>query len=60
MSTGKTSFVTSDNKESSSSDTNDVVTLHVGPSEHILLANASCLTQNSEFFKAVLKKEWTE
>jgi hypothetical protein len=41
-------------------DQTDVVTLHVGPTEHVMIAHASYITHNSDFFKAALKKEWIE
>jgi hypothetical protein len=41
-------------------DQEDAVTLHVGPTEHVMLAHSSHLARNSDFFKAALKKEWIE
>jgi hypothetical protein len=41
-------------------DQNDAVTLHVGPTKHIMVAHASYITLNSDFFKAALKREWLE
>jgi hypothetical protein len=41
-------------------DQTDVVTLHVGPTEHVMMAHASYITHNSDFFEAALKKEWLE
>jgi hypothetical protein len=41
-------------------DQTDVVTLHVGPTDHVMIAHASYITHNSDFFKAALKKEWLE
>lgn len=41
-------------------DGDDAITLHVGPTEHVLVTHASFLARNSEFFKAALKKEWSE
>jgi hypothetical protein len=39
-------------------DHDDTVKLLVGDTEHVLIAHASFITRDSEFFKAVLKKEW--
>ncbi|KAM0710193.1 hypothetical protein Q7P35_002555 [Cladosporium inversicolor] len=36
------------------------VTLLVRPNEEPLVAHERCLTKNSEFFQAALKKEWAE
>jgi hypothetical protein len=41
-------------------DQNDAVTLHVGPSEHTILAHTDFISRDSEFFKAALKKDWVE
>lgn len=38
----------------------DVVTLPAGPDEHELIVYESCITRNSDFFRAAMKKEWTE
>jgi hypothetical protein len=38
----------------------DVVTLLAGPDEHELIVYESCITRNSDFFRAAMKKEWTE
>ena len=38
----------------------DVVTIIAGPDEHELIVYESCITRNSDFFKAAMKKEWTE
>ena len=38
----------------------DLVTLLVGPKAEELIVHESCITRNSEFFKAALKKEWIE
>lgn len=38
----------------------DLVTLLVGPHEEQLAAHESCITRNSDFFKAAMKKEWIE
>jgi len=38
----------------------DIVTLLVGPDEQKLVVHESCITRNSDFFKAAMKKEWTE
>lgn len=36
------------------------VTIIVGPHEEPLVSHESYMTKNSEFFKAAMKKEWTE
>jgi hypothetical protein len=41
-------------------DEEDAVTLHVGPTEHAILAHGNFISRRSEFFKAALKKEWAE
>jgi hypothetical protein len=41
-------------------DEDDAVTLHVGPTEHAILAHGNFISRRSEFFKAALKKEWAE
>jgi hypothetical protein len=41
-------------------DQGDAVTLHVGPTEHTILAHANFISRESEFFEAALKKEWAE
>lgn len=41
-------------------DQDDSVLLHVGPTQHVLLAHGAFITRNSDFFKAALKKEWAE
>ena len=41
-------------------DEDEAVTLHVGPTEHALLAHGNFISRRSEFFKAALKKQWTE
>jgi hypothetical protein len=41
-------------------DQDDAVSLHVGPTEHVVLAHSSHTARNSDFFKAALKKEWIE
>jgi hypothetical protein len=41
-------------------DEDDAVTLHVGPTEHAILAHGNFISRRSEFFKAALKKEWVE
>lgn len=46
--------------EQFSFDQDDAVTLHVGPTEHVLLAHGSFITRNSDFFTTALKKEWAE
>lgn len=38
----------------------ELITLFVGPKEHKLVVHESCITRNSDFFKAAMKKEWTE
>jgi hypothetical protein len=38
----------------------DLVTLLVGPGEHKFVVHESCITRSSDFFKAAMKKEWTE
>jgi hypothetical protein len=38
----------------------DLVTLLVGPKEEEFAVHESCITRNSDFFKAALKKEWIE
>lgn len=38
----------------------DLVTLLVGPHEEQLAVHESCITRNSDFFKAAMKKEWIE
>lgn len=38
----------------------DIVTLLAGPDEHELIVYESCITRNSDFFRAAMKKEWTE
>ena len=38
----------------------ELITLFVGPEEHKLVVHESCITRNSDFFKAAMKKEWTE
>jgi hypothetical protein len=38
----------------------DAVTLHTGPTGHAMLAHASYIARNSDFFKAALKKDWIE
>lgn len=47
-------------QEQFSFDHDDAVTLHVGPTEHVLLAHGSFITRNSDFFTTALKKEWAE
>lgn len=39
-------------------DQDDAVTLHVGPTEHVLLAHGSFITSNSDFFTTAVRKEW--
>lgn len=41
-------------------DHDDAVTLHVGPTEHVLLAHGSFVTRDSDFFTTALKKKWAE
>lgn len=41
-------------------DEDDAVTLHVGSTEHAILAHGNFISRRSEFFKAALKKEWAE
>lgn len=41
-------------------DQDDAVALHVGPTEHAILAHGNFISRRSEFFKAALKKEWAE
>lgn len=41
-------------------DQDDAVTLLVGPTEHAILTHGNFISRRSEFFKAVLKKEWAE
>lgn len=60
MSSAKSSFESSNSVESFNFDGDDAVTLHVGSREHVLLAHASFITRDSEFFRAALKKEWKE
>jgi hypothetical protein len=38
----------------------DLVTLCLGPEEKEFAVHESCITRNSEFFKAALKREWSE
>lgn len=38
----------------------DTVTLLAGPDEHELVVYESCITRKSDFFRAAMKKEWTE
>lgn len=38
----------------------DIVTLLAGPDESELIVYESCITRNSDFFRAAMKKEWTE
>jgi len=38
----------------------DLVTLLVGPDEEKFVVHEICITRNSDFFKAVMKKEWIE
>lgn len=38
----------------------DLVTLLIGPDEHKFVVHESCITRNSDFFTAAMKKEWTE
>lgn len=38
----------------------DIVTLLVGPDERELVVYESCITRNSDFFRAAMKKEWAE
>jgi hypothetical protein len=41
-------------------DQDDAVTLHVGHDEHAILTHGNFISRRSDFFKAALKKEWTE
>jgi hypothetical protein len=38
----------------------DLVTLLIGPDKHEFVVHESCITRNSDFFTAAMKKEWTE
>ena len=38
----------------------DFVTLLVGPDEEEFAVHESCITRNSDFFKAAMSKEWAE
>lgn len=38
----------------------DFVTLLVGPDEEEFAVHESCITRNSDFFKAAMRKEWAE
>jgi hypothetical protein len=41
-------------------DKSEILTLLVGPKRWELVVHEKCLTRNSDFFKAAVKKEWTE
>jgi hypothetical protein len=41
-------------------DKSNIVTLLVGTDEHELIVYEGCITRNSDFFRAAMKKEWTE
>jgi len=38
----------------------DLVTLLIGPEEEEFIVHESCITRNSDFFKAAMRKEWIE
>jgi hypothetical protein len=41
-------------------DQDDAVTLHVSHDEHAIFTHGNIISRRSDFFKAALKKKWTE